>query len=187
MQHNNSRGHGISSVSLVSGIVVASTGRSSFETSSSRRSRNFYRDGFARWGRVHVRYNIMSARLTHDSLDEQSVNNGGTRKYYKKFPWNRMRSSTLAVTSNSPAGYGWTNRMFEKNRGEKFIVGQLTPGVGRHAKSSFVGKKPRLNIHIHFLVDNDKCVLKFSIKFYKTVLSCFDEQSVFNDDRARIT
>lgn len=106
MQHNNSRGHGISSVSLVPGIVVASTGQSSFETSSSRRSRNFYRDGFARRGRVHVRYNIMSARLTHESLDEQSVNNGGTRKYYEKFPWNRMRSSgttcrPMAVMSNS--------------------------------------------------------------------------------------
>lgn len=35
---------------------------------------------------VYVRYTIMSARLTHELLDEQSVNNRGTRKYYEKFP-----------------------------------------------------------------------------------------------------
>lgn len=171
MQHNNSRRHGISSVSHVIGIVVASTaptGRSSFETSRSRRSRNFYHDGFERRGRVRVRYNIMSARLAHESLDEQSVNNGGTRKYYEKFPWNRIRGSGTtcrpsAVMSNSPVGYG---------RIEKFIVGQLTGG-GETRKQLFCRKKPHSNIHIHFLVDKDKCVLTFSIEFDITVISRF--------------
>lgn len=64
------------------------------------------------------------------------------------------------------------NRMFEKYRGEKFIVGQLTGG-GKTRKQLFCRKKPTLEHTPTLSGRYGKFVLNFLIEFDITVLSRF--------------